>query len=81
MAKGPSPASILEHEEGRQRLLNALPDDHRRQMAEWKMQGFTYAEIGENLGISVKSVERGIKLIRKIWAGYVRKNWQTSVRT
>jgi DNA-binding NarL/FixJ family response regulator len=79
IGKEMSPSSILEQEEGRQRLLEALPDDRLRQMAQWKMEGYTNKEIAEKLGLVERSVERGIKLIREIWENYVKSAWKDSM--
>ncbi len=74
-----SPSSIVEQEEGRQRLLEALPDDRLRQMARWKMEGYKNKEIAEELGCVERSVERGIGTIRKAWKEFVKKSWEDSV--
>ncbi len=50
------------------RLLMDLGDDSLRQVAQLKLEGFTNEEIAERLDISVRTVERKLKLIREDWA-------------
>jgi RNA polymerase sigma factor (sigma-70 family) len=49
------------------RLLASLPDARLRSVAEWKMEGFTTAEIAAKLGCAPRTVERRLRLIRLIW--------------
>jgi DNA-directed RNA polymerase specialized sigma24 family protein len=49
------------------RNLLAPLDDELRDVALAKMQGYTSEEIAERLGCSLSTVERGLRLIRKIW--------------
>lgn len=64
----PSPAFAAEVAEECRRLLALLPDEQLRQLAVWKMEGFTNAEIGEKLGRAVPTVERKLARVRHIWA-------------
>jgi DNA-directed RNA polymerase specialized sigma24 family protein len=48
------------------RLLDSLNDD-LRPLALAKMEGYTNEEIGGKLDCSLSTVERGLRLIRKIW--------------
>lgn len=50
-----------------QRLLALLPNEQLRQIAIWKMEGYTNAEIGEKWGRAVPTVERKLALIREAW--------------
>ena len=49
-------------------MLGLLRDDRLREIAVWRMEGYTVAEIAEQLGISVRAVERKLQLIRAKWA-------------
>jgi DNA-directed RNA polymerase specialized sigma24 family protein len=71
----PGPASAAQQEESRQHLLNVLKDQRLRQIAEWKMEGYTNAEISEKLDCSKKTVEREIKLIKLQWEQHVQRIW------
>ena len=62
-----SPELIAEVVEQCGRLLGLLGTGGLREVAEWKMEGYTNAEIGLKLGRSVQTVERKLKSIREIW--------------
>lgn len=49
------------------RLLDTLGDEELRNIALWKMEGHTNAEICQLLGCAPATVERRLALIRKIW--------------
>jgi DNA-directed RNA polymerase specialized sigma24 family protein len=49
------------------RLLVLLDEQELKEVALAKMEGYTNDEIGERLGKSKSSVERKLRLIRKIW--------------
>ena len=62
----PDEAALVAEECGR--LLAKLGDEHRlREVAVWKMEGYTNAEIAGKLGQAVSTVERKLKHIRSIW--------------
>jgi DNA-directed RNA polymerase specialized sigma24 family protein len=49
------------------RLLDKLGDDGLRQVALWRMEGYTGDEIAERLGCARRTVARRLELIRAIW--------------
>jgi len=51
-----------------QRLLEKLGDDNLRQVALWKLEGYSNQDIAERLGCVVRSVERKLNGIRAIWS-------------
>jgi len=55
---------LLEEQE---RLLLALSDDAERQVATYKLQGLNHPEIAAQIGVSVRTVERKVTLIRERW--------------
>lgn len=63
----PSPAFAAQVAEVCQRLLSILTDGNLRELAIWKMEGFTNAEIAGKLGRSVPTVERKLARIRTMW--------------
>jgi RNA polymerase sigma factor (sigma-70 family) len=67
VSKEPAPELAVDLREQIERLLDALPDPTLRQIAEWRMQGATNAEIAGRLGRAVRTVERKIELIRLLW--------------
>jgi RNA polymerase sigma factor (sigma-70 family) len=64
----PTPEMAAELSEECSRLLNLLPDDSMRRIAELKLQGSTTHEIATQLGISPRTLERRLQSIRQIWA-------------
>jgi len=64
---GPTPefAATVAEEYGR--LLGSLGDDGLRQVALWRMDGYTVDEIAERLGCARRTVARRLDLIRKTW--------------
>ena len=61
----PETLAILEEEH--QRLLSLLRDDPLRRIATARIEGYTVAEIADDLAISTRSVERKLQLIRSRW--------------
>lgn len=54
-----------------QRLLRDLGDDQLRDVAVWRMEGYTNAEIAERIGRKERTVERKLNVIRSRWMGEV----------
>jgi DNA-directed RNA polymerase specialized sigma24 family protein len=63
----PSPAFAAQVAEECQRLLSILSDRNLRELAIWKMEGFTNEEIAGKLGRSIPTVERKLARIRTMW--------------
>ena len=63
----PTPAFAAEVAENLQQLLDRLNDDSQRQVALGKLEGYTNQELAERLGISLRSVERKLQIIRSKW--------------
>jgi DNA-directed RNA polymerase specialized sigma24 family protein len=53
--------------EQRHYLMEQLGDPQLRQIAEWKMDGFTSAEIAARSGCTERTVERKLRVIRRLW--------------
>ena len=66
-APDPSPEFAAMVAEEYHRLLDALGDEALRQVALWKMDGYTVDEIAERLGCARRTVARRLDLIRKTW--------------
>lgn len=49
------------------RLLEILPDEETRQIALWKLEGFTNEEIADKLKCAERTVERKLQKIRDFW--------------
>jgi DNA-directed RNA polymerase specialized sigma24 family protein len=69
VAAGPTPEfAALIAEEIRTRL-DQLGDDGLRQVALWRMEGYSNDDIAAKLGCVTRSVERKLNLIRRAWLG------------
>jgi DNA-directed RNA polymerase specialized sigma24 family protein len=63
----PTPAFAAQVAEEYERLLNSLSNADHRQVAVWKLEGYSNEEIAAKLGCVVRSVERKLQLIRSVW--------------
>ena len=64
----PTPEFIALVDEQERTLLAQLRDDTSRQIARLRLEGYANEEIAAHLGISVRTVERKLGLIRSIWS-------------
>jgi RNA polymerase sigma factor (sigma-70 family) len=62
------PDLIAVFREEKERLFERLPDSETRRIAKRRLQGYSNAEIAEQLGISLRTVERRISTIRSLWS-------------
>jgi len=67
----PTPDYLVSLDEENHRLFMLLEDDTQREVARYRMQGFSNQEISEKLGISLRSVERKLNMIRECWENEV----------
>jgi DNA-directed RNA polymerase specialized sigma24 family protein len=63
----PTPAFVAELAEQTQRLLDALGSEELRQVAVWKMEGYSNQEIAAKLGRVERAVERRLRIIRGVF--------------
>lgn len=68
-ACAPTPAFTAEMTERLGELLNQLADTSQRQIALGKLAGYTNKELADQLGISLRAVERKLSIIRDQWRG------------
>jgi DNA-directed RNA polymerase specialized sigma24 family protein len=66
IGREPTPEFSLQVAEEYQRLLGRL-DEGLRQLAVWKMEGYTTEEIAARLGCVPRTVERKLRAIRTLW--------------
>src|SRR5262245_58283243 len=66
-ADEPTPEFAAQFAEGCARLLDRLGDSGLRQVALWKLEGFTNEEIAARLGCVERTVERKLRVIRGLW--------------
>jgi RNA polymerase sigma factor (sigma-70 family) len=64
----PSPQTLAILDEEGKRLLDSLEDNTLRQVALWRLEGYTNEEIAEKLGLTTRSVERKLQRIRERWS-------------
>jgi RNA polymerase sigma factor (sigma-70 family) len=67
ISREPGPAIAFEIKEEFHRLLEKLEEESLRQIALWKLEGYTNAEIAGKLQCVERTVERKLHLIRRIW--------------
>lgn len=67
-ASDPPPEMIAQVTEECGRLLGLLATGRLRDIAVWKMEGYSNAEIAGMLGRSIPTVERKLAAIRAIWS-------------
>lgn len=68
LAIDPTPDFLLIMDEQRDVLFEALPDESQRLVAKHRLDGYTNEEIVERTGISLRSVERKLKVVRDTWS-------------
>jgi hypothetical protein len=71
-AREPSPEFAAMCADECRRLLGMLKDETYRNVAVWKMEGFTREEIGKRLNCSIRTVADRLEVIRKTWEGELR---------
>jgi RNA polymerase sigma factor (sigma-70 family) len=69
-AAGPSPAESALLNEALERRLAALESPGLRQIALWRLEGYTNREIADRLDCTERSVERRMERIRSKWTSY-----------
>ena len=69
LGKEPSPDFAAQVAEELKRLLDRVGDESLREIALYKLQGYTNEEIASRVGVSLRTVKRRLKLIRHKWGG------------
>jgi|ERR1051326_7495449 DNA-directed RNA polymerase specialized sigma24 family protein len=67
VGKDPSPDVVVEMAEQCRRLLDMLGDDVLKRVALLSLEGWTNAEIADKIDRDEKTVERKLRMIRKVW--------------
>jgi RNA polymerase sigma factor (sigma-70 family) len=68
LSSEPTPEFLLIIDEQQDRLFGLLKDDTHRDIARLRLEGFSNEEVAEQLGISIRTVERKFSLIRDAWS-------------
>jgi DNA-directed RNA polymerase specialized sigma24 family protein len=63
----PTPEFAAEVAEELRQRLEALGDGELRTVAEAKMEGYSNAEIAQRLGVTERTIERRLGVLRKLW--------------
>ena len=71
-----SPSCFNMLKEQRHRLLAVLRNDTLRRVALGRLEGYSNREIAQRLGLSVRSVERKLRLIRDDWSRELFRNYR-----
>jgi DNA-directed RNA polymerase specialized sigma24 family protein len=67
LGREPSPEFAALMEEAYRGRLARLPDETFRSVAQWKLEGYTNAEIATQLQCDARTVERKLRIIRSLW--------------
>ena len=76
MNEEPTAEFLAVMDEQQTAMFNSLPDDSQRNVARLRFEGFSNEEIASKLEISVRSVERKLKVIREVWTDMVNETSQ-----
>lgn len=69
VGREPTPEYAAQVAEQTERLLDSLDDPELRQIALWKMEGYTSEDIAQHLNVATRTVERRLRLIRSmLWS-------------
>ena len=69
-AAGPSPGEAAVLNEALERRLACLGDPELRQVALWRLEGYTNRDIAKRLECTERSIERRLERIRSKWIAY-----------
>jgi RNA polymerase sigma factor (sigma-70 family) len=67
LTREPTPEEAAEMADECRRLLNLLDEPELRQIALWKVQGYTHEEIATQLDCVPRTIERKVRRIRLLW--------------
>jgi RNA polymerase sigma factor (sigma-70 family) len=67
LAREPTPEEAAEVADECRHLLDSLPEPELRQIALWKVEGYTNEEIAARLDCVPRTVERKVSRIRLLW--------------
>ncbi|HZW29275.1 MAG TPA: ECF-type sigma factor [Isosphaeraceae bacterium] len=67
LTRDPTPEEAAELADECRRLLDSLPEPELRQIALWKVEGYTHEEIAARLDCVPRTIERKVSRIRLHW--------------
>lgn len=65
--ESPTPDYLCCLDEQHRKLIDLLPDETLRQVASLRLESFTTEEIGQQLQVSTRTIERKLATIRELW--------------
>lgn len=71
VAEDPTPDFLVAMNEECSRLFDVLQDDAQREIVRCRLAGYTNKEIAETVGLSLRSVERKLEMIRSLWSSEI----------
>ncbi len=76
LTREPTPEAAAELADECRRLLDSLQEPELRQIALWKVEGYTHEEIAARLDCVPRTVERKVSRIRLLWKHELEDRWQ-----
>jgi RNA polymerase sigma factor (sigma-70 family) len=73
LTREPTPAEVAEMTDECRRLLDLLDEPDLRQIALWKVEGYTHEEIAAKLDCVPRTIERKVSRIRLLWKHELKK--------
>jgi RNA polymerase sigma factor (sigma-70 family) len=77
----PTPEFLAVMDEQQQEMFRILPDETQRSVARLRFEGYANEEIAEKLDISLRSVERKLKVIREMWTTMIESEAESSAES
>lgn len=74
----PTPEFLAVMDEQQQEMFRVLPDETQRSVARLRFEGYANEEIAEKLDMSLRSVERKLKVIREIWTTMIESEAEST---
>jgi RNA polymerase sigma factor (sigma-70 family) len=71
MHSEPTPEFLAVMDEQQQAMFQALPDPSQQEVARLRFEGYANDEIASKIGISLRSVERKLSVIRQVWTSMI----------
>ena len=68
LSREPTPADAARFADDCAQLFHKLEDDTLKQIAQRRLEGHESTEIARELGVSVRTIDRKLRLIREIWS-------------
>ena len=75
LSREASPHEAAELADECRRLLESLKEPELRQIALWKVEGYTHEEIAARLDCVPRTIERKVSRIRQIWKRELEDRW------